>query len=108
MNSIQIKDCDKDRLKLFIFIVIELLNAEIKFPRAGAKPLICKQCLLIKGTFKEYCNNFISIFGREINILWTSPEIKPTSYQSNPKRAQEACRSFIHCLNQIVKQLGYL
>ena len=102
----QIKDCivNKDKLKLFIFIVIELLNAEIKFPRAGAKPLICKQCL-IKGRFKEDCNNFISIFGREINILWTSPEIKPTSYQSNPKRAQQATRSFIDCLNQIINRL---
>ena len=52
MDSINPKHIDRKTLE-YIEIVIELLCAEIRFPRAGPKPLICKQCFLIKGTFKR-------------------------------------------------------
>ena len=81
------------KLKLFIQIFIKLLKSEIKFPRAGPKPLICEQCLLIKGIFREKCNDFIIKFLKE-----------PHNKQGH-LRAKETTESFIASLNKLIDKL---
>eukprot|EP01084_Bolivina_argentea_P313332 542601_1 len=87
------------KLILFIHIFIDILNADIRFPRAGPKPIICNQCLLIKGVFKENCKQLIQF---DSNIKWKNKQPKPTSYQHNPTRAKETVLSYINCLKELI------
>ena len=87
-------------LKLFIEIFIKLLKSEIRFPRSGPKPLICKQCLLIPTLFKTKCKEFIIKFGEEEE----NDIIKHRS--KNGEKSDESTEAFITSLNKIIEKLN--
>ena len=102
----------KKRFDLFINIFISILKEKVKFPSAGARPIISHQCFVSKNDFRINCENFIKCFGNGIEWEGSAKKTKivqkengerKSEYIPNKSRAQQAAKTFIDSLNEVNK-----
>ena len=100
----------KKRFSFFIHIFILIIKEKIKFPSAGARPIICNQCFVSNNKFRINCQHFIRYFGNGIEwkgcpkktkIIYDESGEKKSQYISNKTRAQNATETFVNCLKDI-------
>ena len=94
---------------------MQLLKAEIKFPRTKDKPLIPLQCFSLNSDFKSVCRKFVETFADGNSAPWKcdNTRLKKSvengksvyKYVQNKSRAQRINDDFLRCVEEIQAKL---
>ena len=109
-NNIDIKD----KVLLYLDILVKILDLKIKFKRTSPKPLVLHAIYFKPNEFKDFCKELIKIFNFDDSTIieWGSPKVTKSfkkkgdkraksKYIRDAERAKKLHDSFIHHLSSI-------
>lgn len=96
---------NNQRMAVFIDILVDIFQSEIKFANTKSWPLLPYQTLMQRNLFKTECMEFI----KHYDITWDATKISPDKvkheYVRDKNRSQKIFESFTKCLLKIKNKL---
>ena len=92
---------NKQKIELFISILISILESKIKFPRTKEQPLLPNQTLMQPNKFKTIFIQFLNHFNVQFDANNVSPTRLNKVYKNDKQRSNKISKLFIDSLYQI-------